>query len=287
MKELETLPADIYKLFDPNEDHVVDEENLSVLAEELKAILRKRLAAVKVGEHSAPLRFSALGRPDRQIWYKAHAHGHAEQLRPKDQFKFLYGDFLEILLLFLTKEAGHTVEQEQAEVDCDGVKGHIDAVVDGVVVDVKSASPFGYKKFKDRMVEQDDPFGYVQQLAGYASVLTPDKDAAWLAFDKVDGSICVTPLSKESISHYPPSARIAELREIISGPIPPRCYPDIEDGKSGNRKLGIGCSYCAFKNKCWPSLRTFIYSTGPRFLTQVGRIPDVPEVFQVELDDET
>ena len=60
-------------------------------------------------------------------------------------------------------------------------------------------------------------------------------------------------------------------------PIPERCYPDIPDGKSGNMKLSVPCSYCSFKEHCWPELRTFIYSNGPRYLTKVVRTPDVYE----------
>jgi hypothetical protein len=42
-------------------------------------------------------------------------------------------------------------------------------------------------------------------------------------------------------------------------------------------KLGTGCSYCAFKKHCWPGLRGFAYSGGPRYLTNVVKTPDVPE----------
>ena len=60
------------------------------------------------------------------------------------------------------------------------------------------------------------------------------------------------------------------------------------DGSSGNRKLDVGCSYCAYKVDCWKDsnngtgLRKFIYANGPRYLTQVAKKPDVPEV---ELND--
>jgi hypothetical protein len=161
----------------------------------------------------------------------------------------------------------------------DGVLGHIDAIVDGVLVDVKSASPYGYKKFKYNSVVEDDPFGYTQQLAGYSSVLTPDQGAAWVAFDKVHGDICVSDLSASIIADYPPKERIERLRDVIDMEEPPeRCYEDVPDGKSGNRKLDTGCAYCGFKHECWPGLRTFLYSTGPRYLTKVVREPDVKEI---------
>lgn len=277
-KKLEDVPNDVYKLFDPDVDHICSEDNLEHFAESLKDLVRSRLR--KAPERSNPLRFSALGKPNRQIWYDAHPEeGTKEPMPPKTYLKFMYGDVIEQLLLLLIKESGHSVEAEQMEVEVNGVKGHIDAIIDGVVVDVKSASPYGFEKFNKNLVEQDDPFGYVAQLSGYANVLTPGQPAAWVAFDKVAADICVSPLSNMVIKHHPPAERIEELKDVIANPEPPeRCYQPIPDGKSGNLKLPTGCSYCAHKYRCHPGLRTFIYSTGPRFLTEVHRQPDVPEV---------
>ena len=276
MAEIKTLVDDVYKLFDPNEGHVPNEDNLSNFAENLKGLLRERLA--KREPLNNPLRFSSLGKQDRQLWYMAKGYPQ-EDLSAKTYFKFLYGDVIEQLLLFLVKESGHDVTMPQAEVCVDGVKGHIDAVIDGVLVDVKSASPYGYKKFVMNTVTEDDTFGYTQQLAGYAQVVTPGQAPAWLAMDKVSGALCVTTLSQSIVKEYPVDERITHLKEVIAKEEPPaRCYPDEEDGKSGNRKLGTGCGYCAFKFTCHPELRAFAYSNGPRFLTKVVKTPDVPEV---------
>lgn len=287
-KSLDTLPADIYSLFDQSIDHTVDENNLDKFCNDLKDILRSRLS--KQPDERSPLRFSSLGKPDRQLWYDAHPEdGGKEELRPATLFKFLYGDVIEQLILFLTREAGHTVEQEQAEVEVDGILGHIDAIIDGTVVDVKSASPFGYRKFKESTVTENDPFGYVAQLSGYANVLTPGKPAAWLAFDKVGGGICVSYLSASTIAENRPEPRIDHLKNVIESDTPPAlCYQPVADGKSGNLKLPTGCSYCAHKYRCHPKLRTFLYSTGPRYLTHVAKTPEVAEVKRVEevLDDD-
>lgn len=276
MADLKTLPDDIYKLFDPDVDHIPEDANLDEFAETLREVMRTRLR--RYIKPASPLRFSALGKPDRQVWYDAHDDGTKEALTPKTYLKFLYGDIIEAMLLFLAKEAGHSVEQQQAEVSVDGVKGHIDAIIDGVVVDVKSASPYGYKKFETDTVTQDDPFGYVAQLSGYADILTPKDDAAWLAADKVAGDICISPLPKQVIKHHTAGPRIDHLRKIIENEQPPtRCYEDTPDGKSGNRKLTTPCGYCGWKKRCWPGLRGFAYSGGPRYLTVVAKTPDVPE----------
>jgi len=282
--QLQDLPNDIYSLFDPTQHHEVNEENIEWAAQQFKDLLKTRLKERE--PLSDPLRFSSMGRPDRQIWYMAQQEVKPEPIQAKTYFKFLYGDVIELLILFLAKEAGHVVERTQEEIEVDGVKGHIDAIIDGVVVDVKSASPFGFKKFKTNSVTEDDPFGYVQQLAGYSAVLNPGEAAAWVAFDKVDGEICVSSLSASIIKDFDPGQRITHLKEVVASDTPPdRCYPDEPDGQSGNRKLGTACSYCSFKQECWPGLRTFLYSGRPRFLTNVAKEPNVPELVSGTPDD--
>lgn len=277
--KLDTLPDDVYNLFDPEVDHQVSEENLDKFCNNLKELIRRRLAKQEEREEGV-LRFSMMGRPDRQIWFEANPiKGTKEPLLPKTYFKFMYGDVIEELILLLTKEAGHEVSDEQREVEIDGVKGHIDAIIDGVVVDVKSASPYGYVKFENETVAQDDPFGYVGQLAGYANVLTPGEGAAWLAFNKVAGDICVSKLGPVVVKHHPPAERIAHLKEVIKQEEPPPlCYDPVPDGKSGNMKLPTPCSYCSHKFRCHPNLRGFAYSNGPKYLTKVAKEPNVPEI---------
>ena len=274
MPKLETLVDDIYALFDPNKTHEPDEANLDKFATDLKELLRVRLRERQV--NGGVLRFSSLGKQDRQLWYQ-HIGVQGEELTAQTYLKFLYGDIVEQLVLFLAREAGHTVTGEQQEVEVDGIKGHIDAIIDDVLVDVKSASPFGYQKFVKSEVHVNDTFGYTQQLAGYGQAL--NLPVAWVAFDKVAAHVCVTPLSQSIAKDYDVQERITHLKAVIkSEEPPPRCYEDEEDGKSGNRKLKTGCSYCAYKFECWPGLRAFAYSNGPRYLTKTVVVPNVPEI---------
>ena len=74
------------------------------------------------------------------------------------------------------------------------------------------------------------------------------------------------------------NARVNYLKGVIDTDTPPRCYDDVPDGKSGNRKLAIGCVFCGYKTKCWDNLRAFKYSNGVRYLTQVSKTPDVEEI---------
>jgi hypothetical protein len=278
-KTIDTLVDDVNSLFDPTINHEASEELLDGFCTNLKNLIRSRLQASN-RKGGAGIRFSSLGKPDIQVYFDHHPDEQLEEpLRAETYLKFLYGDVIEQLYLYLAKEAGHTVTDEQAEVEVGGVYGHIDAKIDGVVVDLKSASSYGYQKFKDGTVEQDDPFGYVAQLSGYADVLTPGKEAAWWAVDKSSGAHCVTKLKPTVIKHHRPEPRIEHLKQVVeSDTPPPLCYEPVPHGKSGNMKLPTPCSYCKHKYRCHPDARLFLYGNGPVYLTTVVRTPDVPEV---------
>lgn len=281
-KAIETLVEDIYHVLSQDNDHDVSEENLEWAADVFKDVLRTRFKE-RVKPASA-LRFSSLGKKDRQLWYEEHPPENVEVLSPQTIFKFLYGDMIEILLLFLAKESGHEVTHEQHEVEVDGVKGHTDAVIDGIPIDCKSASPYSFNKFRDGSFIFDDPFGYIPQLSGYCHALGNTSRAGFLVADKVSGSIHFAELSGADISANPPATRITHLKGVLSeSSPPPRCYKAEPEGKSGNMKLGIGCSYCKFKDACWADanggkgLRRFWYSRGPTWLTEVHKEPKVEE----------
>lgn len=231
------------------------------------------------------LRMSNLGKPGRQLWYEFHPDPEQpkEGLEPHTLLKFLIGDLYEEILLFLAKVAGHEVSQEQDEVDIKGIKGHIDAVIDGVVVDVKSASTYAFKKFKFGTLAEDDPFGYIDQIGSYMHALK--KPGAFLAGDKQNGHLALLSIAPEDTEGERIEGRIDYLREMIKEEAPPeRCYEPVADGASGNMALAIGCAYCPHKFRCWSDanggmgVRTFLYSTGPKHLVNVAKEPKVPEL---------
>lgn len=222
---------------------------------------------------------SNLGKPLRQLWYELNGFK-GEEISGQTYLKFSYGDLCEALVIALVEAAGYKVEGLQKEVEVDGVLGHIDLILNGVLVDVKSCSSYSFNKFKYGKVFDDDPFGYVAQLSGYAHAL--NLPAAWIAIDKVSGEVCVLYMPKEKIDAYDVRQRISTVRSGMAQKEPPeRCYSDEPDGKSGNRKLAVGCSYCPFKFECWKDsnggtgLRSYSYSTGPRYLTNVAKEPKV------------
>lgn len=271
------LIENIYKTL--TESTKVPEESAKRFGEGLAAIITARVNESR--DRGFTLRMSNLGKGARQLWYEKHFEPE-EKLEGHTLLKFLIGDITESTLLFLAEVAGHKVTNTQDEVSLAGIKGHIDAEIDGVTVDVKSASAFAFKKFKNGTLSEDDPFGYIEQIAGYSKAR--DTAGAFLAMDKTTGHLAYLEYPKEELHVFDIEGRIGYLKEVLDKPeIPDRCYDDEKMGESGNRKLGTNCSYCPFKKRCWADanggigLRTFIYASGPVFLTEVKVEPKVYE----------
>ncbi len=275
MAELKTIVKDIYSLFDPKTTSVPKQEDLDIFGENIKKKVIEKLQEVT---KSPTLRMSNLGTPcARQLWYQINRPGTGEGLRPWTYIKFLFGDIIEELLLLLAKTSGHVVKDEQRVLDVGGVKGRCDGTIDDVLVDVKSASSRGFDKFERGLRKDDDSFGYLTQLGLYNHASGDSKrPAAFLALDKQNGTIALDVHTDLGDIDY--EALVEERKTIVAAGSPPaRGFSDKAHGESGNRQLGLNCSYCSFRNTCWPGLRTFLYSRGPVFLTKVERIPDVPE----------
>lgn len=277
---LDNLIKDIYITIDKG----VDSEKLNkALSESLPSLHEVLLARLSPNAlQSQDLRMSSIGdRCHRKLWYKKHKPETAEELQPWVKIKFLYGDIIEWFALFLVSLAGYKVEGQQTELEVSGVKGHRDAIINGTLIDVKSANSRGFVKFKNHGVMDDDPFGYYDQLSLYHHASKPEltnKDtAAFLAFDKEMGHLV--------LDEYPMPERdwdtaVRKLKEVVDNKdqVPERGYQPIPHNKSGNMQLDMACRYCPFKKECFPELRTFLYNSGPVFLTTVNKTPDVMEI---------
>ena len=279
MKDISTLVEDIYGVVQGKGGW--DQTISDFFRDEVEGVMAKRLAPSD-GSHRKPtLRMSNIGTPcTRKVWYSINQPILGGVLSAPMTLKFLYGDILEALLIALAKAAGHTVEGEQDTLNCFGIIGHRDCVIDGVTIDVKSASSTAFKKFKDGALRRDDPFGYIRQLAGYVKaakddpLVTDKKRGGFLAIDKQHGTVVLDVYDftdeLETMEEH-----IATLRSTVAAKTPPaRTYTDIPEGKSGNRKLDTACVFCDFKATCWEGLRAFRYAWGDTFLTNVEREPD-------------
>ena len=288
-KTTDNVVADIYALMESKDaDPSVDvEAEIEKFGEGVKALMRTEFGREK-REDNRRLRLSNIGRTDRYLWN--HYNGTAgEELQPHTYVKFMYGHLIEEMLLFLTRMAGHTVTEEQRVCKVEGIVGHMDCKIDGVVTDVKSASSFGFKKFKDGTLAYDDPFGYIDQIKAYAHS-EGQTEFGWLAMDKANGHLTYlkydlndTEAPVYEVLKGDIVDRVKHVKKLVEQPEPVEwCYPPVPDGKSGNSKLSIGCSYCQFKDHCYPNLRVFAYSYGPKYLVDVVKEPKVQEVMPDE-----
>jgi len=282
MKDITTLVGDI--------ENVIlglngwDDALGQQMGSDIASIYKTRFG--KPQEPRGYLSMSSLGTPcDRKLWYKINKTDLAAPLLPNALLKFSYGDMIEELILCLAKQAGHSVTGQQDRMDAHGIKGSRDAVIDGMTVDVKSASPYSFKKFKEGDLRQQDPFGYISQLSSYVyaakddPLVTNKNYGAFLVVDKVNGHICLDMYDfTDEMANK--EAEIDHIKAMVADPVPPaRGFEDEPQSKtSPNRKLKMECSYCEFKKACWPGLRMFPYSHGPVYLTKVATEPKAEEV---------
>ena len=280
-KSIDTLVEDMEEVI--HGIHGWDKTIGDAMGQDIASIIASRF-----GEPQAPrtkLSMSALGTPcHRKLWYKINQSDSAIPLKANALLKFAYGDIIEELALSIAQQAGHTVVGQQDKMDAHGIKGSRDAVIDGMTVDVKSASPYSFKKFKDGELRDQDPFGYISQLSSYVyaakddPLVTNKTHGAFLVIDKVNGHICldVYDFSKEIKTK---EKEIKAIKEVVASKAPPKkgFNPIPQSKTSPNMKLAMQCSYCEFKKACYPTARKFIYSTGPLYLTKVVTPPKVYE----------
>lgn len=287
---IETLVPDIYSYMGGHGDFPeLDEDAAKELAKDIAEVAIERFKERRgdIENHNNcedyRLRMSGFGAPNRKLWYEANVGHKIGQDDPRLFLNFLLGDVWESIILFLAKQTGHKVEMEQAEVELDGMVGHMDAVIDDVLIDVKSASSYAFKnKFTNGAIftgGDADPFSYVPQLKGYGEATGIDKQG-WLVANKETGELALVKMPNHV--QYDAKEKLNSAREAIAQPEPPpeKCYEPIPHGKAGNMQLAVGCRYCPFKEQCWKDdgLRAFTYSTGPVYMTHVEKAPRVDEL---------
>jgi|TARA_B110000902_G_scaffold22812_1_gene25388 hypothetical protein len=281
--QLDTLVPDIYNHLEKLSDGIplpLTEEDIDNTLVGMREALMS-WATPRERDNKFTVRMSNVGKPARQLWYEKRDPQGRGGIDGATQIKFLYGHLLEEIVLMLVRMAGHKVTDEQKEVKVEGVLGHMDCKINGEVVDVKTASRFAFNKFKEGRLAQDDPFGYLGQLAGYEEAEGTDQ-GGFLVLNKESGELCMyvpDDLDKPNIK-----ARITSLVPALDLETPPElCYAPIPDGKKGNMKIAKGCNWCKYKHECFKDsndgqgLRAFKYSNGMSYLTEVVVEPKVEE----------
>lgn len=278
MKSIHTLIVDIQEILKDKGDWFND----SIRASFESSAGAKVQASFTQSERRG-LRISGLGdKCPKALWHSIHTPELAEPLPAWAEFKYAYGHIIEALAISLAKAAGHEVTGEQDELVVDGITGHRDCVIDGCVVDVKSAASRSFIKFKDKTLHENDSFGYLYQLDGYVLGSSSDplvhvKDKGYfLAIDKQLGHMC---LYEHQLRLDKIRSRIKNAKDVCALGSPPNCTcRSVPYGSSGNFALDVPASYNPYKFCCNPNIRTFLYAYGPAYLTKVNRVPDVMEV---------
>ena len=283
MKKLDTVVEDIYKevsKISEGKTLKVTEKQLDEFAAGMKSAMKHWLTPREVKKPY--LRMSNIGKPERQLWYDMKLDPKENIIDASTQIKFLYGHLLEEVVLFLVNLSGHKITDQQKEVKVKGIKGHMDCKIDGEVVDIKSASNFAFRKFKDGTLPNKDSFGYLAQLAGYEEA-EQSTGGGFLAINKESGELSL--FKPQSLDKPNIKQKIDTLNQQLKKKTPPaRCYAPVPNGSYGNMQLPTECKWCPHKFVCHKDanegrgLRTFKYSTGLTYLTKVVRLPKVEEV---------
>jgi hypothetical protein len=246
------------------------------IAKAVNDALLRTPSVSRIGEKK--LYISELGTQcSRQLWYKLNHPELGEKVGPSAMFKFLYGNVIEELALYLCTLAGHEVSDQQkpTEIKYKGwtIRGRRDATIDGVVVDVKSASPYGFDKIvREGLNDKNDSFGYRAQVSGYHD---GEDGVGILAVDKQNGHIAY-----KEVEYIDPTEMLDRLIPDLESAIPPaRTFASVPHATSGNQKLCVECSYCAYKETCWADsnggkgLVKVDYAAKPIFFTHIKKTP--------------
>ena len=282
-KKVDTIVEDIYSkinILSEGKDLNLSQDILDSFGKEMSNAL-EHWATPRIQSKNT-LRMSNIGRPLRRLWYDINEDAEAEKISPSLQIKFLYGHLLEVLLLFFVRLAEHKVTDEQKEIKVSGVMGHMDCKIDGEVIDIKTASGYSFRKFKEGTLGQNDSFGYLSQLAGYEEA-EKTENGGFLVMNKETGEL--TTFIPDDLDKPNIKDKIKKVKAALKKSTPPAlCYQPIPEGASGNMKLPMDCVYCPHKFKCYKDsnegkgLRVFKYAKGNVYFTEIKNMPNVEEV---------
>lgn len=244
------------------------------------------------GARPRNLRLSSLGtKCERKLWYSINWNNEPEPLSPFTRSKFIYGDITESYVLGLCMAAGHSVSGMQDELVVEGIKGHRDCVIDGMLFDVKSCASNSFRNFTRKSIRDNDSYGYVSQISSYLYASRDDRTvtykdkAGFLFFDKQFGDIKVRILdvSKELEEK---KEEVIRKKTVVKRNQPPKKKYEADFGKVGTSKNPVipnnPCGYCEYKMECWDH-KLHVYERmddGYRlYFTEVNQVPN-PEYWR-------
>ena len=212
------------------------------------------------------IRMSNAGRPLCQLQMEAKGvKGEGQPYNVK--IRNTFGDLIEALALFIMKSAGVNVKNEQKKVtyefEGNKIEGKQDVEIENKIWDIKSASPYSFdKKFGEeggfQEVVRDDTFGYASQGFLYAESQAKDF-GGWIVINKSTGewAVCETPKLVEPYKSDAIKKAEDNVKAIKAGLPFKRQYDAVEETfrskPTGNKVLGLACSFCPYKLPCWGS----------------------------------
>ena len=263
------------------------EEIRDQVAQDVKAALEKQFSGPSRDEFK--LRMSNIGRPKCQLWFEKNDSEDKTPLPPHFLMNMIIGDIVEAVFKGLLRAAGISfTDNEKVTLkleDGTEINGEFDMVLDDAVDDVKSASPWSYQnKFASSAALADgDSFGYIAQLVGYSRA-AGKRMGGWWVVNKANGEFKYVPA--EDIDEAAVLSDIQATVSYINNDEPfQRCFEPVSETHyrkpTGNKKLGVGCSFCSYKHKCWPGLKTMpaVMSTAknPPMVDYVELAPEYEE----------
>ena len=239
------------------------------------------------GKKDFKLRMSNIGRKKCQLWFDKNEPENKIAESPFFIINMILGDIVEAVFKGLLRASDVKFgdsEQVTLQIDDDKIDGTYDLVINGKVDDVKSSSPWSYEnKFKDfETLQGKDSFGYVSQLVGYAKAKGVPVGGWWVV-NKANGNFKY--VSANGVDVDSELKKIKETIDYINNDEPvERCYEPVEEtyyGKpSGNLKLGIECSLCSYREKCWDDLKVL-----PSMVSRSATPPLINYVYLADAQD--
>lgn len=234
------------------------EKTIEQIAQDVRAALVRQFVDKRNKEFT--LRMSNAGRPYCQLWFEKNNPSQATAMSSNFLMNMMIGDIVEAVFKGLLTEAGVLYtngERVTLKAGKHEVHGTPDLTIDGAVDDVKSASDWSYRnKFVDfNTLAENDSFGYVAQLAGYARAMNV-KAGGWWVINKAKGEFKYVPATGIDIDSE--VSEIAEKADALQANEFKRCYEPVEETyrkkPTGNLILGQECQWCSYRYPCWGTL---------------------------------
>ena len=197
------------------------------------------------------LRVSSMGKPLIILCLAKIGYREPDNISFKLRWIFMVGHTFEAFIMCVIFLLGYDIHSSQDEVEFLGVKGHIDFMVDEVVVEVKTMSD---TYFRDFCRKQNDDRGYLTQLHIYCHA-KKTKRGVFLVINKATNELRELPLVWDDhyitragnvVKHYNSCNNIDYIIDNLNAP---ECIPEKKGyTMTGNFLIPPSMRYSYFKD---------------------------------------